>query len=386
MLTGPHHLEQQAGRKLPRFLYDYIRGGSYDEETLRANRATLAGIRLRQRVMRNVAAIDTATNWFGAAQSLPLGLGPVGLAGMCARRGEVQAARAADAAGLPFCLSTVAVCDVTEVAAGTTRPFWFQLYMIRDRSFMADMLARAGRHCHVLVFTVDMPVGGRRYRDVRSGMSGQPGVKGMLRRTLHAALRPGWSWDVGLMGRPHALGNLRPVLGDKAGTQDFAGWILRNFDPSVTWDDLAFVREHWRGTLVIKGVLAPDDAEAAVQAGADGIVVSNHGGRQLDGALGSAEALPAIVARIGGRATILVDGGVRSGIDLLKMLALGADGALLGRAWAYALAVGGQAGVSALLDSFGRDLRAAMAMTGCRSLADIGPHLLARSSIESALP
>lgn len=377
MPTGPEHLEQRARRRLPRFLFDYIAGGAYDEQTLRANRAALRGVRLRQRVMRDVSDIRTDTRFFGGEAALPLGLGPVGLAGMCARRGEVQAARAAERAGVPFCLSTVATCDVAEVAAGTSRPFWFQLYMIRDRAFMADMLRLAAGHCSALVFTVDMPVGATRYRDFRSGMSGAPGLRGSLRRALHAALRPGWAWDVGVRGRPHAIGNLLPVLGGKAGAQDFAGWILRNFDPSVTWGDLAFVRAHWSGPLIIKGVLDPDDAEAAVAAGADGIVVSNHGGRQLDGALASAEALPAIAARVKGRATLLADGGVRTGVDLLKMLALGADGALLGRAWAYALAVGGEPGVSALIEGFGRDLRAAMAMTGCRTLGEIGPGILA---------
>ncbi|MET0308379.1 MAG: L-lactate dehydrogenase [Sphingomonas sp.] len=377
-MKGPRDLAEAARRRLPHFLYDYIAGGSYDEQTLHANRDALKHVRLRQRVMRDVSGIETSTRLFGQDATLPLGLGPVGLAGMCARRGEVQAARAAEKAGLPFCLSTVAVCDIAEVATGTTAPFWFQLYMIRDRAFMADVLRLAAQHCSVLVFTVDMPTAATRYRDFRSGMSGAPGLKGVLRRGLHGALRPGWAWDVGIRGRPHTLGNLGPVLGSRAGTQDFAAWIQRNFDPSVTWDDLAFVREHWQGPLVIKGVLDPDDAEAAVAAGADGIVVSNHGGRQLDGALASAEALPAIAARVKGRTTILADGGVRSGLDLLTMLALGADGVLLGRAWAYALAAGGEAGVAALLDGFGRDLRAAMAMTGCRTLTDITPDILVR--------
>jgi L-lactate dehydrogenase (cytochrome) len=378
-MMGPQDPAEAARRRLPHFLYEYIAGGSYDEQTLAANRDALRGVRLRQRVMRDVSGIETSTSLFGREAALPLGLGPVGLAGMCARRGEVQAARAAEKAGVPFCLSTVAVCDVAEVAAGVSAPFWFQLYMIRDRAFMADMLRLAVEHCPVLVFTVDMPVGATRYRDFRSGMSGAPGLKGMLRRGLHGALRPGWAWDVGICGRPHSIGNLAPVLGGRAGAQDFAGWIQRNFDPSVTWDDLAFIREHWQGKLIIKGVLDPEDAEAAVAAGADGVVVSNHGGRQLDSALASAEALPAIAARVQGRATVLADGGVRSGLDLLKMLALGADGVLLGRAWAFALAAGGEAGVTALLEAFGRDLRAAMAMTGCRTLADITPAILARS-------
>jgi L-lactate dehydrogenase (cytochrome) len=378
MLTGPDDIEERARRRLPRFLFDYISGGSYDEVTLRANRAALAGVRLRQRVMRDVSDLDTSAVLFGRKVPLPLGLGPVGLAGMYARRGEVLAARAAEKAGVPFCLSTVAVCALEEVAAATATPFWYQLYMIRDRAFMADLLRRAAQHCAVLVFTVDATVPAPRWRDFRSGLSGAPGLSGALRRGLQAASRPGWSFDVGLRGRPHSLGNLRPVLGPRAGTQDFASWVQRNFDTSVTWDDLAFIREHWRGPLVIKGILDPDDAAAAVQAGADGIVISNHGGRQLDGAVATAAALPAITQRVGGRTTILADGGVRSGLDVLKMIALGADGVLLGRAWAYALAAGGEAGVAALLDGFGRDLRAAMAMTGCRSLGKAGREILAK--------
>ncbi len=376
MLTGPFDLEAQARRRLPHFLFEYVCGGSYDEVTVKANGQALRDVRLRQRVMRDVSDIRTDGSLFGQDVPLPVGLGPVGLAGMCARRGEVQAARAARTAGVPFCLSTVSVCDIAEVAVGTGAPFWFQLYMIRDRAFMIDLLQQAARHCSALVFTVDMPVGATRYRDFRSGMSGAPGLRGSLRRGLQAARRARWAWDVGLRGRPHALGNLKPVLGARAGTQDFAAWIMRNFDPSVTWDDLAFVRDHWTGPLLVKGVLDPEDAEAAVVAGADGIVVSNHGGRQLDGARATAEVLPRIATRVKGRAAILADGGVRSGLDVFKMLALGADGVLLGRAWAYALAIGGEAGVTALLDAIGRDLRAAMAMTGCRTLADITPDIL----------
>lgn len=378
MPVDHQQLRERARRRLPHFLFHYIEGGAYDELTLRANRSALQSVRLRQRVMCDVSAIDTTTRLFGRDMPLPLALGPVGLAGMCARRGEVKAAHAAERAGIPFCLSTVSVCDMAEVAAGTSTPFWFQLYMIRDRAFMVDLLAQAARHCAVLLFTVDMPVAATRHRDFRSGMSGAPGLRGALRRGFHAALRPGWSWRVGLRGRPHVLGNLVPVLGRQAGTEDFAAWIMRNFDPSVTWDDLAFVRAHWPGPLVIKGVLDPDDAEAAVAAGADGIVVSNHGGRQLDGAPATAEALPAVAARVGGRVTVLADGGVRSGIDLFKMLALGADGVLLGRSWVHALAAEGERGVSALIEGFGQDLRAAMAMTGRRRLTDIDCGALIR--------
>jgi L-lactate dehydrogenase (cytochrome) len=360
----------RARRRLPRFLFDYIEGGSYDEITLRENRVRLDAVRLRQRVLVDVAEIDIKTTLFGQEVALPIGLGPVGLAGMCAPRGEVLAARAAQAAKIPFCLSTVSVCDIAEVGTGTEAPFWFQLYMVRDRGFMRDLLAKARLHCSALVFTVDMPAPATRYRDFRSGMSGAPGLAGSLRRLGQAMTRPGWSLDVGLRGRPHTLGNLQPVLGRKSGMQDFAGWIGRNFDPSVTWRDLDWVRQAWDGPMIIKGVLDPDDARAAVGIGADGLVVSNHGGRQLDGALGTASALPAVAKAVDGRLTVLADGGVRSGLDVLRMLALGADGVLLGRAWAYALAADGEGGVNALIAMMRRDLLAGMAMTGVRSVQE----------------
>lgn len=364
--------EQAARRRLPRFLYDYISGGSYDEQTLRANRERLQAIGLNQRVMRDVAGVETATSLLGQSATLPIALGPVGLAGMCARRGEVQAALAAQAAGVPFCLSAVSLCGLAEVAATTDTPFWFQLYMVRDRGFLAELLQEAARHCSALLFTVDMPVASTRYRDFRSGMSGAPGLAGALRRGLQAAARPGWAWDVGLRGRPHSLGNLRSVVSGRGGTEDFVAWIGRNFDPAVTWKDLDFVRRHWTGPLAIKGVLDPDDAAAAADAGAEGIVVSNHGGRQMDGVPATCDALPAIADRVGDRMTVLVDGGVRSGIDVLRMLALGAHGVLIGRAWAYALAADGERGVRNLIAGLERELRAGMAMTGCPELADVG--------------
>jgi len=361
-------VETAARRRLPRFLYDYISGGSYDEVTLRRNRDRLQSLALRQRVMRDVATIDMTTDLFGAPAALPVVLGPVGLAGVCARRGEVQAARAARAAGIPFCLSSVAVCDLEEVSAAGA-DLWFQLYMVRDRGFLAELLQAAAARARVLVFTVDMPTAATRYRDFRSGMSGSPGFAGTIRRTFQAALRPRWAWDVGLRGRPHSLGNLKSVVGG-SGTGNFAAWIMRNFDPGVTWADLEFVRRHWPHRLVIKGVMDPDDAAAAAESGADGIVVSNHGGRQLDGVAATCDALPLVVQRVGGRATILVDGGVRSGIDVMRMLALGADGVMLGRAWAYALASGGERGVGAMIETVARELHAGMTMTGSRTIAE----------------
>jgi L-lactate dehydrogenase (cytochrome) len=361
-----------ARRRLPHFLFEYIDGGSYAEVTLRRNVADLERIALRQRVLAGASDIDLGTTLFGQRMALPLALAPIGLAGMNARRGEVQAARAAEEAGVPFCLSTVSVCPLEELAAGTTAPFWFQLYMIRDRGFMRELLARAkALGCPALLFTVDMPVPGSRYRDNRSGLAGAPGPGGAMRRLWQGALRPGWAWDVGLHGRPHQLGNVAPVLGRNSGLEDFFAWMRNNFDPSVTWADLDFIRETWDGPLIIKGILDPEDARAAVSLGADGIVVSNHGGRQLDGVPSTAQALPAIADAVGEQLTVLADGGIRSGLDVVRMLALGAKGVLLGRAWAFALAGGGQAGVAHMLRLVEAEMRVAMALTGRTRIAAI---------------
>ncbi|WP_296615356.1 FMN-dependent L-lactate dehydrogenase LldD [Sphingomonas sp.] len=368
-----------ARRRLPHFLFEYIDGGSYDEVTLRANMRDLGSIALRQRVLENVSAIDLATDLFGQKMAMPLALAPVGLAGMNARRGEVQAARAAAAAGIPFCLSTVSACPIEEVVRETPQPFWFQLYMIRDRGFMRDLLAKArDAHCSALVFTVDMPVPGSRYRDYRSGLAGAAGIAGSIRRTIQGALRPGWAWDVGIRGRPHSLGNVAPVLGPRTGLEDFFAWMRDNFDPSVSWRDLDFIRSEWHGPLVIKGILDPEDAKRAVALGADGIVVSNHGGRQLDGALSTARALPPIADAVGDKLAILADGGVRSGLDVVRLLALGAKGVLLGRAWAYALAAGGEAGVRQMLGLIEAEMRVAMALTGLTRISQISRDILVR--------
>jgi L-lactate dehydrogenase (cytochrome) len=333
-------------------------------------------------VLRDISQIDMSTQLFGHRQDLPVVLAPVGLAGLGARRGEVQAVRAANAAGVPFTLSTVSVCPIAEVAAASDRPFWFQLYMIRDRAFMQDLLAQArAAGCSALVFTVDLPVPGSRYRDVRSGLSGAPGFWGDLRRFAQAAARPGWAWDVGLFGRPHHLGNVAPVLNGKTGLSDFLAWMGRNFDPSITWADLEFIRAQWDGPLIIKGILDPDDARQAADLGADGIVVSNHGGRQLDGVLSSARALPPIVDAVGDRLTVLADGGVRSGLDVARMLALGARGVMLGRAWAYALGADGEAGVARMLNLIAAELRVAMALGGFTRIADIDRSALAVSPV-----
>jgi L-lactate dehydrogenase (cytochrome) len=369
-----------ARRRLPRFLFEYIDGGSCAEVTLRRNVSDLEAIALRQRVMRDVSVLDLTIELFGTLQAMPLALGPVGIAGLNARRGEVQAARAAERAGVPFCLSTVSACPLAEVAAAVQRPFWFQLYMLRDRAFMRDMLTEAARHCSVLVFTVDLPVSGSRYRDVRSGFADSLGLMGTLRRAGQALMRPRWAWDVGVRGRPFVLGNLSSIMGRHRAMADYFSWTRENFDASVTWKDLDWVRQHWQGPLLIKGVLDPGDAREAAQVGADGIVVSNHGGRQLDGTSSTARALPAIAAAVGDRLTVLVDGGVRSGLDVVRMLALGAKAVLLGRAWAYALGGNGEAGVEHVLNLIAEEMRVALALTGCTRVRDISHELLVESA------
>jgi L-lactate dehydrogenase (cytochrome) len=369
---------EAARRRTPHFLFEYVDGGSYAEVTLRRNIADLEAIALRQRVLRDISRIDMSTTLFGVKQDLPVVLAPVGLAGMNARRGEVQAVRAANAAGVPFTLSTVSVCPIAEVAAASDRPFWFQLYMIRDRAFMKDLLVQArAAGCSALVFTVDLPVPGSRYRDVRSGLAGAPGLMGQLRRMAQGAARPGWAFDVGLFGRPHHLGNVAPVLNGKSGLNDYMAWMGRNFDPSITWADLDFIRAEWHGPLIIKGILDPDDARHAADLGADGIVVSNHGGRQLDGVLSSARALPPIADAVGHRLTVLADGGVRSGLDVARMLALGAHGVMLGRAWVWALGAGGEAGVTRMLKLLAAELRVAMALGGFTGIDQIDRSALA---------
>lgn len=368
-----------ARRRLPRFLFDYIDGGSFAEQTLRGNVAALQSLPLRQRVLRDVSGADLTTTVLGREWQLPVALAPIGLGGMVARRGETQAVRAAETAGIPFILSTVAACPIEEVAAAASKPFWFQLYMIRDRGFMRDLLARAGAAgCSTLVFTVDMPVPGTRYRDYHSGLAGAPGLAGHLRRIAQALGRPRWAWDVGLLGRPHALGNIAPVLGDRSGIEDFFAWMRGNFEPQLNWRDLDWIRGQWNGPIVLKGILDEDDAREAAAQGVDGLIVSNHGGRQLDGAPPTAVALPDIAAAVGDQLTVLADGGVRSGLDVLRLLALGARGVLLGRAWVWALAAGGQPALERMLAQLAAELRVAMALTGVRRIADIDSRVLLR--------
>ena len=358
-----------AQAKLPPFLFHYIDGGAYAEHTLKRNTEDLADIALRQRVLRNMSDLSLETHLFGEKLAMPVILGPVGLTGMYARRGEVQAARAAAQKGIPFTLSTVSGCPIEEVAPAIDRPMWFQLYVLKDRGFMRNALERAkAAGVKTLVFTVDMPPPGARYRDAHSGMSGPYASS---RRILQAMTKPSWALDVGLLGRPHDLGNITKYRGKPTTLEDYIGWLANNFDASISWKDLEWIREFWKGPMIIKGILDPQDAKDAVSFGADGIVVSNHGGRQLDGVLSTAKALPAIADSVGDDLTVLVDSGIRSGLDVVRMLALGAKGCLLGRSSAYALAADGQHGVENLLDIFSKEMRVAMTLTGVTSIDQI---------------
>ncbi|MCC7268274.1 MAG: L-lactate dehydrogenase [Caulobacteraceae bacterium] len=368
---------EAARRRLPRVLFDYIDGGAYAERTMAANVADLESIELRQRVLVDVGKLSMGTELFGQSLSMPVALSPVGMAGMYHRRGEAQAAAAAQKAGVAFSLSTVGVCSIEEVARAAGAPPWFQLYMIRDRGFMKEVLAKAREAaCPVLLFTVDLPLPGARYRDTRNAMTAQT-LEARSRRIWQGITHPGWSWDVMVRGGPHSFANVAAANPDMKGIDAFWPWIVRNFDPTVTWDDIAWVREQWPGPLVLKGVLDVEDAREAVRRGVEGIVVSNHGGRQLDGVASGIAALPAIADAVGDDLTVLMDGGVRSGLDVLKALAHGAKGVLIGRAWAWSLAAGGEAGVTHMLNIMRQELRMAMALTGCTDVRTAGRHLIA---------
>ncbi|WP_100753855.1 FMN-dependent L-lactate dehydrogenase LldD [Vibrio salilacus] len=363
-----------AKAKLPPFLFHYIDGGSYGEHTLRKNTEDLAEIALKQRVLKDMQDLSLETEIFGEKFAMPIALAPVGLTGMYARRGEVQAAKAAENKGIPFTMSTVSVCPIEEVAPVIERPMWFQLYVLKDRGFMKNVLERAkAAGVTTLVFTVDMPVPGARYRDMHSGMSGPNAA---MRRVFQAIRHPRWAVDVGLLGKPHDLGNISTYRGEPTKLEDYIGWLGNNFDPSISWQDLEWIREFWDGPMVIKGILDEQDAKDAVTFGADGIVVSNHGGRQLDGVLSTAKALPNIADAVKGDLKIFVDSGIRTGLDVVRMLALGADCTLLGRSFIYALAAQGQAGVENLLDLYEKEMRVAMTLTGAKSIHDLNRQSL----------
>ncbi|MEQ1931629.1 MAG: L-lactate dehydrogenase [Parvularculaceae bacterium] len=370
-----------AEKRLPRLFFDYIDGGAYGETTLARNLSDFAAVTLRQRVLRDVSKIDTKISLFGEEWAMPVALAPIGMGGMMARRAETLAVRVAEDAGVPFCLSTVSICSLEEVAKVAARPFWFQLYMMRDRGAVQELLARAKSvGVRTLVFTVDLAVVGARYRDTRNGMGGGLGPLGNLRLAADFAAHGAWAYDVGIKGKPLTFGNLSSHVPSAEALGDFKAWVDSQFDPSATWKDIEWVRGIWSGDLIIKGVLDPEDARFAARSGADGLIVSNHGGRQLDGVASSIRMTPRIVEAAGDRVAVMMDGGVRSGVDVVKALAAGARAVMIGRPWIWALAGRGRQGLAALLKTFKSEMNVAMALTATPAIADINGAVIDRGA------
>jgi L-lactate dehydrogenase (cytochrome) len=366
-------LRELARRRVPRAFFGYVDGGSYDELTLRANRADFETLKFRQRVLVDASKQNLATTVLGREAAMPLVLAPTGMAGFIHGNGEIHAARAAGAAGIPFCLSTVSICSIEDVHAASPAPFWFQLYVLKDRGYTAEMIDRAeAAGCPVLMMTVDIPIGGLRRRDAKNGLTVPPRLT--MRNALDFVGKPRWAWSM-LTAKRREFGNLAAAVARARGVH-FSQWVQSQVDPSLTWDDLARVRERWKGKLIVKGILDAEDAKRVVEMGADALVVSNHGGRQLDSASSTIAALPAIADAVQGRCEVLLDSGVRSGQDILKALALGASAALVGRAWLYGLGAMGQPGVALALDIIRRELAVTLALTGCNDVRAASRSLL----------
>jgi L-lactate dehydrogenase (cytochrome) len=376
VVTSIADLRDLARRRVPRAIFDYADRGSYDEITLRRNRRDLEAIELRQRVMVDLSTSRLGTTLVGEPSALPVAIAPTGLAGAFWRDGEIAAARAAQAFGVPYTLSTVSICSLEDVRAAVARPFWFQFYLMKDRGFAADLIERAKAvGTSTLMLTLDLQVQGVRRQDLKNGLTIPPRVT--WRNAFEVATRPRWVAGV-LLGRRKTFGNLAGRTGGQPGVASLGAWIASQFDPSMTWRDVAWVRARWPGRLVVKGVLDADDARHALEHGVDAIVVSNHGGRQLDGAPSTISVLPEIVQAVDGRAEVLFDGGVMGGADVLKALALGARGCLIGKAHLYGLAAAGEAGVTRVLEIFRDELRVSMALTGCTDVSAVHRDLLRR--------
>ncbi|MDZ4753065.1 MAG: alpha-hydroxy acid oxidase [Phycisphaerae bacterium] len=373
-ILNTEDLRRLARRRVPRAIFDYADGGAYEERTLNRNVADLDAIQFRQRVMVDVSNVTTATTLLGAPATMPLAIAPTGLAGLFCADGEILGARAAAAFGVPFCLSTMSICSLEDVRKATRQPFWFQQYLMRDRGFNQELIDRArAAECSALVLTLDLQVQGERRRDARNGLTVPPRLN--LQNALNIASKPAWALSV-LLGKRHSFGNLQGRIGSKSGIRTLAEWIATQFDPSATWRDVDWVRSRWPGKLVLKGVLDADDARLALASGADAIVVSNHGGRQLDGAPSTISVLPEIVGAIEGRCEVLLDGGIRSGQDVLKALALGARGCLIGKTFLYALAAMGEQGVTRVLGIIRDELRVSLALTGCADATKVDSRVL----------
>jgi L-lactate dehydrogenase (cytochrome) len=374
MIQSIGDLRDLAKRRIPRAIFDYADGGSYEERTLRANAADLDAMTFRQRVMVDVSHVSLATTVLGSEISMPLAIGPTGLAGLFHADGEILGARAAAAFGIPFCLSTMSICSIEDVRAATNQPFWFQQYLMRDRGFNQALIDRAiAAKCSALMLTLDLQVLGERRRDPRNGLSIPPRLT--LRNAWEIATKPSWAMKV-LLGKRRTFGNLVGHIGGTSGVLTLAEWTHSQFDASANWRDVEWVRSRWPGRLILKGVLDAEDARLALAAGADAVVVSNHGGRQLDGAPSTISVLPEIVAAIDGRCEVLFDGGIRSGQDIAKALALGARAGLIGKSFLFALAAAGEAGVTKALEIMRNELRVTLALTGTTSVAAAGRQML----------
>lgn len=377
-ITCIEDLKRVAKWKMPKMFYEYIDSGSWTQTTYHENSNAFQQIKLRQKVLVNMENRSLASQMIGQEVHMPVALAPTGLTGMAWADGEILAAKAAERFGVPFTLSTMSVCSIEDVAEHTSKPFWFQLYVMRDREFIADLIRRAkAAHCSALVLTADLQILGQRHRDIKNGLSVPP--KPTIASLLNLALKPQWCW--------HMLKTKRRTFGNIAGhakhidcLQSLAKWTAEQFDPRLSWDDVAWIKDLWGGKLIIKGIMEAEDAHMAVKHGADAIVVSNHGGRQLDGALASIQALPSIVQAVGGQTEVWLDGGITRGQDMLKAWALGAKGTMIGRAFLYGLGAYGQAGVTRALEILYREADITMALTGYRDIQEINQHILVKGT------
>jgi L-lactate dehydrogenase (cytochrome) len=383
-ITNIEDLRRIAKRRIPKVMFDYVDSGSYDEITMRANRSELQAIRFRQRVLVDATGRSMATEMLGEKVAMPVAIAPTGLTGLVHGDGEILAAKAAQAAGIRFCLSTMSICTIEDIAEATTQPFWFQLYVFRDRAFSETVIARArAAKCSALFVTVDLPLRGQRHADIKNGLTVPPSLT--LQNIFDIARRPAWMMRV-LFGKRRTFGNIDAYLKGKSVSESRVNWSQQHFDQTLSWRDIEWVRKLWPGKLVLKGIMDVDDARTAVSVGADAIVVSNHGGRQLDGAPASVTALPDIAAAVGDRTEVLFDGGIRSGQDVLKALALGARGCLIGRAFLYGLGAMGEAGVTKALDIIRNELDISMILTGTKDLSKVGRDVLYDAAPSRAYP
>ncbi len=373
-VTCIEDLRHLARRAVPRAFFDYVEAGSYSEETLRANRSDLSAVKLRQRVLVDVSARDMSTTILGEKVPLPIGLGPVALAGLQHGNGEIRACRAAHAAGVPFTMSTLSICSIEDVAQAVGKPFWFQLYVMKDRGFVRSLIERAAAaKCSALVLTVDLQVNGQRHCDIKNGLSVPPSLK--FKNLINMASRPAWVYSV-VSGKRWTFGNLDGHLKGIDGVRSLAQWVGSQFDQTLNWKDVEWIRNVWHGKLIIKGILDAEDARLAAKTGATALVVSNHGGRQLDGAASLISMLPKVADAVGSEIEVMFDGGIRTGQDVMRALALGARSCLIGRSYIYGLGAGGEPGVAKAIEIIRKELDVSMALTGVNRIDEIGPRAL----------